>query len=456
MFNNDAGPKPRNTHLSQGNVSRRGLIKAGVTGAAITPLVTGLSGCNSNSEKQTKTTLRWSMWSDNPTETKIWRDRAQMVMEENPEIEVKLETSSFQNYFDKLATQIASGTEPDIISVQAQRLPEFAARETLHSLDPFIAQDNDFDVKKFAEPARAAMSYDDKIYGFAYDIGPSVLYYNRELFGKANIAPPNPKNPISRRHFRSLAKTMTDRQHGIYGYAQDPVFDAMVPWLWSNGATYMNKSQTRCTLGSKEAKDALRFITKLHVDDRVAAPVTDLAYENSGLEKFYSGQAAMYATGPWQTVNIKDNAKFKFGFLPVPAGHNGSVSYVAGSGFAVSSGTNHPDEAWKVVKGLTGKSNEHQLAKLGRAYPARIPQTVTFEKKHADVGNVDLIRDILENKVATVHAYRATPNWEQVNDMLTQNLIPILTGKLDVDHALDDVIPAFNLRLKQAKKLTSQ
>ena len=59
--------------------------------------------------------LRWSMWSDTPEERKIWQGLADAVTKKYPDIKVKLETTTFQNYWDKLQTQIASQTQADIV-----------------------------------------------------------------------------------------------------------------------------------------------------------------------------------------------------------------------------------------------------------------------------------------------------------------------------------------------------
>ena len=76
-----------------------------------------------------KVTLRWAMWSASAAERAIWDELAADVSKKYPNITIKLETASFSDYFDKLQTQVASGTQSDIVSMQSLRMPGFAARK---------------------------------------------------------------------------------------------------------------------------------------------------------------------------------------------------------------------------------------------------------------------------------------------------------------------------------------
>ncbi len=192
--------------------------------------------------------LRWSMWSDTPEETKVWKDLAEDVHKKNPDITVNLETVTFADYWDKLSTQIASENEADIVAMQSLRMPGFAVRGALQSLEPFIEDDSGFDVEDFFEPIRQGLSSEGELYALGYDIGPILLYYNKDLFNKAGVEPPSPETPMSWEEFREKAEQLTDPAAKEYGFVTQPVFDSIVPWTWSGGGDYMNAAETECTL----------------------------------------------------------------------------------------------------------------------------------------------------------------------------------------------------------------
>ena len=124
------------------------------------------------------------MWSDTPEETKVWKGLAEDVHEKYPDITVKLETVTFADYWDKLSTQIASENEADVVAMQSLRMPGYAVRGALQPLASFI-DDSGFDVDDFFGPIRQGLSVDGELYALGYDIGPIILYYNKDLFNKA-------------------------------------------------------------------------------------------------------------------------------------------------------------------------------------------------------------------------------------------------------------------------------
>ena len=105
-------------------MNRRDFLRMGGAGLAGVGLL-GVGACGGGG---TSGTLRWSMWSDTPEETKVWKDLARDVHEKYPDITVKLETVTFADYWDKLTTQIASENEADIVAMQSLRMPGYAAR----------------------------------------------------------------------------------------------------------------------------------------------------------------------------------------------------------------------------------------------------------------------------------------------------------------------------------------
>jgi maltose-binding protein MalE len=118
--------EPLSAVLAERAMNRRDFLRMGGAGLAGVGLL-GVGACGGGG---TSGTLRWSMWSDTPEETKVWKDLAKDVHEKYPDITVKLETVTFADYWDKLTTQIASENEADIVAMQSLRMPGYAARRS--------------------------------------------------------------------------------------------------------------------------------------------------------------------------------------------------------------------------------------------------------------------------------------------------------------------------------------
>jgi multiple sugar transport system substrate-binding protein len=434
-------------------ISRRNFLKLSGAGLAGVGLL-GTAACGGGGEG-TGAKLRWSMWADTPQEKKVWEDFAKAVTETYPNIKVNLETVPFLDYWDKLQTQLASENEADIIAMQGQRMPGFAARGALQSLQQFIEQDSEFRFEDFFPVIEEGLSFQGEPHALAYDLGPPILYYNKDLFSAAGMSVPSSTEPMSWEQFRQTATELTNQGADQYGFIQDPLFGFMVPWIWSGGGDYMNADETKCTLGSSQSIAALEFLVGLF-NDGIAAPITDLANPNFGYEQFSGGKIAMHINGPWQIVNIRDTADFDFGIAPMPAGSAGSVTWVDGSGFGISNTTEYAEEAWKALKVITSTDSLKQLAKAGRGYPARKSAVPAFENQPGAPPDKEMVQQVLEEQIAEVRPFETTATWQETDIMLNQDLVPILIGQESVQDAVAQVVPEFNRLLKEHQEIVEK
>jgi multiple sugar transport system substrate-binding protein len=439
--------------LAGKTMNRRRFLKLSGLGLAGASLL-GAAGCGGGGEGS-KVTLRWSMWADSPEDRKVWEGLANAVTKAHPNIKVNLETISFQDYWDKLQTQLAGENEGDIVSMQQQRMPGFAARGAMQPLQQFIEQDSDFDFQDFFPVIEEGLSFQGAVHALAYDLGPLILYYNKDLFDAAGVRVPSPNEPMSWDQFRQTATELTNKGAKQYGYIHNPVFDYFVPWLWSGGGDYMNADKTECTLGSSQSIAALEFVVGLFTEG-IAAPITDLANPNFGVEQFFGGQVGMYLDGPWQIINVRENAGFDFGLAPMPAGSAGSITWVAGSGFGVSNTTDYAEEAWKAIKVITSTDSLKKVAKAGRGYPARKSAVPAFENQSGPPKHVEMVQQVLEGEIGEARPFETTATWQETVVMLQQDLVPVLLGRQSVRDAVAETVPKFNRLLREHQEIVEQ
>ena len=440
-------------------LSRRRFLAKGAAftfAAAVTgPGLTLLSGCGGDEGGGGGANLRWSMWADSPAEKEVWQQLANRVTDVHPDIKVTLETYTFTNYWDKLQTQLASETQADIVAMQALRMPGFAVRNALQPLQPLMEDDADFDFNDFFPVIEKGLSFGNEVYALSYDLGPPVLFYNKDRFKEADVPTPSPTEPMTWEQFRDTAAALTNAQENQYGYVQDPTWDWIVPWLWSGGGDYMNAAATECTLDSPESIAALEFIVGLFTKDKVAAPITDLANPNSGQEAFFSGNVGMHLNGIWQSINVQESSDFDWDIVPLPAGEAGSVGWVNGSGFGVSSATEYTEQAWQALKVITSTESLKSLVEAGRGYPGRKSAVAAFESPELPPPNDTMVQKVLNGDIGEVRPYRVTTNWQETDLMLTQRFIPVLLGQKSVRGAVADTVPKFDELLQEHQETVS-
>lgn len=430
-------------------VSRRRFVggAAALAGAAMLPRARSRPAAAQGEPVE----LRWSMWSATDAETAVWQDLADDVTAAHPNITINLETTTFVDYWDKLQTQLASGTEADIVAMQSLRMPVFAVRNALRPLQPFLDADAEVNFGDFFTPIEEGLSFNGQVYALAYDLGPIILFYNKDLFDAAGVEYPSAETPMTWDQFREAATRLTNADAGQYGYTMRPDFDHVVPWLWSGGGDYMNADATASTLDSPESLAALNWFFGLLTEDRVVAPITDLANVNFDRETFYTGKVGMHVDGPWQFVNQRKNATFNWDVAPFPAGAAGSNTFVAGSGFGISNTTENPDEAWQALKIITSQASLEKVARAGRGYPARQSSVPAFVDPSVPPQNVGVVEQVLDGALPGVSArfYRTTTTWQETSVMLRQELSPVYAGERSVEEMVERVVPRFNELLEQ-------
>ncbi len=126
------------------------------------------------------------------------------------------------------------------------------------------------------------------------------------------------------------------------------------------------------TVNSKEAVRALEYWKELVVDFQLTPSSSDIA--QMGPDAYFkAGRAAMYIDGTWMAPSIKNaSPDFDFKVTSFPKG-DVKVSRSISSSFAIAQNSEHPDEAWELIKFLTAKEqlNDYWQA-LWVAAPARI------------------------------------------------------------------------------------
>ncbi|WP_433157118.1 ABC transporter substrate-binding protein [Kribbella sp. CA-247076] len=422
----------------QQRLSRRSFLE--LTGLA--GLGAAVAGCSSGPPPGTAT---WSMWSSSAAEKKVWEDFSAYVEQQLKVKSVPTLTPS-GGYPTKLDLQLVSGTAGLVTAINGTLIPTYAARGAHRPLDDLIAADPDFDLDDFYPPSRRISSFNQKTYAIGFDVAPTVMYYNKTLLRQHGIDPPSPTEPMSWATFRDLAVELT-RPPEQYGFTCAPAIDDLVSWIYCAGGNVMDDGATRSTLGDPEAMEALRFVIDLFVKDRVTPPIKNLVTESS-LSNFLEGNVAFMQNGPWQVVNVR-KAKFDWDIIPFPAGASGSTPRVSGSSFAIPSGVREGpdlDLAWQLLKTLTSTGALDIYAKAGRNNPARLSAGSAFRPPPDNLG---IVQQILAGKVAGGHAFDVTTNWNQVKQLLGQDLPRTFLGQVTVAEAVSGLTPRLDVLMRQ-------
>jgi multiple sugar transport system substrate-binding protein len=374
-----------------------------------------------------KTQLTWQMWASGNAEVNNWKSVAKAVTTKNPGITVKLETLPFNDYFTKLGTQISGGSAPCIVSMQSLRLGSYSSG--MLPLDDLIKKYK-LDVADFDESIMQGLSAGGKQYALPYDVGSVVVIYNRDRFRQAGL--PEPKPGWTMAEFLNDARALT--KDGKYGFSAYPNDILMLPLIKSFAGANAVGADGKLTLTDPKFVAGFDWYASLVHKDKVSAPIpgVDPSFQET---QFQSGNAAMQTNGPWALLTLKDQAKFRFGIAPLPAGPNGSATYSAGSGFGIAKSCKSPDAAFKAIMSMTSADQLRELGAAGRAYPARR----SVQQAWYENAKIPGAREALEAANETAQPLRLSSNWEQVSQLLQQQGVQVFNGQAGAKDILGQI-----------------
>jgi multiple sugar transport system substrate-binding protein len=160
-----------------------GLAAAATTGG-LTACAPGRSGGGSQGEgEQGGIDLALAWWS-NPTRTKNTQAMIDAYMKANPDVKISGQPGEFNTYWDKLATQTAGGTAPDIIQMDMNYISEYGTRGALLDL-------KDVDTSKFVEGTVDSGKINDTLVGINAGINSALIFANPKVFEKAKMDLPD-------------------------------------------------------------------------------------------------------------------------------------------------------------------------------------------------------------------------------------------------------------------------
>jgi len=96
----------------------------------------------------------------------------------------------FSSYFDKLNTQVASGSPPDLIQMDMRSLATYMSRGVLLELGKYTW--GTLDLGDFDKALLKPVQTKDGLFGLPNAANMYAMLYNTTLLGKAGSAPPRP------------------------------------------------------------------------------------------------------------------------------------------------------------------------------------------------------------------------------------------------------------------------
>jgi multiple sugar transport system substrate-binding protein len=328
----------------------------------------------------------------------------------------------------------------------------FFFKDVFLDLTSFVESDKSFDIKRFYPETLKKFESNRKLYCLpACSRSSGIIYYNKDLFKRSGAALPD--DNWNTTEFLAAAKRLTADANGrhpgdkafdpgritTYGYAGR----TWENFVYSFGGRFVDRwdDPAKCLLNENLAVAGMQFAMDLSykqgVSPRPGVPV------NGGSDRglFVSGQLGMFQSSIGDLPDLRKEIGDRFGWDVVlfpkgPSGKRGFPTDV--SGYAIYQMTGHPQEAWEVLKCLTGEAGQAMLADAGILHPSdmKIAQGEHWAANPLPPANKKALNDAVQySEYEPFHQM-----WREAWDRNGAPRIElILDNKMPVKQGLDDI-----------------
>ncbi|MDM5339064.1 ABC transporter substrate-binding protein [Fictibacillus enclensis] len=331
-------------------------------------LLSGCSGSDSagGNNSGDKVNIRFSWWT-NPNRTKVTKEAIKLFEKKYPNIHVTMEYYSWDAYWQKMATVAAGGKLPDVMQMDGSRLRSFAEKGQVMDLSK-----QDIDTSGLNKNTVNLGKLDGKLYALTTSINAQFMISNPEILKKAGVSMPD-KNYTWEEFADILVKI--NKKTGKYGAANEMEQPAYLDYFARTKGESLYSSDGKSVGVSKTTlKEWFQFWLDLQEKGGVPSAQVNSSYSHNEMtaNPFLSEKTAFN----WLFLGTDGQYEKSIGkpigreLLPEWGNDNKPYPLHAAMFWTMSSKTEHPDAAAKLMNFLENDTEVAKLFQNDRGIPA--------------------------------------------------------------------------------------
>jgi multiple sugar transport system substrate-binding protein len=331
-------------------------------------LATGCGGGSSSSKGTTSTTAAGGPTGAGQTLVimgfgtgdEIATTRTKLAKKAIAPAKVKNPNGAFND--QQFLTAIASGTTPDLIYLDRQKVGTYAAKGALQPVDVC-----GIDMSQYRKPAVDEVTFDGKPYGVPEFYDNRTLIVNDSVTSKAGVA------DLSTTDWTKLkadTKKLMARSGGkLTRIGFDPKLPEFFPlWAKANGVDLVSKDGKTAHLDDPKAIEALKYAVSL-INEQGGwgkfKSFRDTWDFFGGKNEFARDQVGAFPMEDWYYNVLAENSPdVKITAKPFTDRNGNPIDWVTGSAWAIPKGAKHVKLACEWAKTMTEKSSWIAAAKV--------------------------------------------------------------------------------------------
>ncbi|WP_340022426.1 sugar ABC transporter substrate-binding protein [Paenibacillus sp. FSL K6-1096] len=413
------------------------LLISGCTSGAGSGAADGTDGQGSAGHEagavQERVKLKFSLWGNDAQKAMV-EGLVDEFEQLHPGIEVEIMTIPFADYQQKLSIMLASRTAPDAGWLAERMIPQLLESGQLVDIAAEVKEDPEYHYEDIYPSTLDIFKREDRLYGIPFSTPPVLIYYNKDLFLEKGLKTPTElykEGKWNYDEFLKAARSLTDRQRGIYGVKLvrdwNNWSDALLPLFWSHGAELFDSSGASFALNSPEGKEALQLYSDMMFKDKVhPLPGDELTFD--------SGRIGMYTDRYSYTSKARAVTDFAWDIAPMPAGIKGTGTSLGYAGVSVFE-TRHPAEAAELLKFITSAEAMRVTAQYFVPSRKSVLESDVFLRAASEPSPESIQLAVLD-QIGSARIAPGHKNWQQIDTKIQMLLDGLYTQSATVDGVL--------------------
>ncbi len=295
-----------------------------------------------------------------------WQAIADRFSDTHPDIKVEVQFFPYGEYPEKITSMVAAGTPPDVFLTWAQYRPLWVKYGILEDLTSRWESSPALKAMNIYPFMLESITLDGRIYGVPYDYNSTSWFYDRDLFSERGLAEPD-ANWTTQDH-AEMARKLTDPQRGIYG-TLNPLRGAggnLIQWMenWA-GHGWIGENGTEILVDDPVSADMVQYWYDLAYQYEVLPTPGSFAPRGNQ----FTGGYAMWQGWVSYAFRIADTAAYDWGIALYPKAPAGQRAFAQGHMYSMSTGTNHPEEAWTFLEWMASYEGQEVLVTEAHRQP---------------------------------------------------------------------------------------
>ncbi|MCL2034371.1 MAG: sugar ABC transporter substrate-binding protein [Oscillospiraceae bacterium] len=272
--------------------------------------------------------------------------------DQNPHVDIKLQSYGYDDYFTQLSAKVAAGRAPDVFELNYENFVAYAGNGSLKSLDG-----TGIDTSVYNDMALKAFSKDGVQLGVPNSFSNVILIYNKELFDRAGIA--YPTNDWKWADAMAAAETIRALDDNIYGYFHPLSFHEFYKTVAQNDGGFLSADGSSFTFNTPQNIETLTYMVDMQLKTNVMPTEAQLGGMGDW-DLFKSGRLGMIINGIWAFPDFTRDCDFEWDIVVEP-GNIRKATHFFSNGYVVGNESGVAEEAAKFITFISSNPEATQI-----------------------------------------------------------------------------------------------